>query len=732
MSGFIEKVNSIFEKLPAIEEASLLFDQENVDRLEALASLNLDELVEDLKKGNYLGKRKLDINLSLNNQNEDEECTYKSATLVLNTGTNVTIDFTTTTDEGDIVVEEIASYTALYTKILNGIKAYNLSQADLQLRIVNYELDVINQTIADKPTMLRLRDTDGTACNIDVIKLEYYNQGNPITTTPTYTWSDTTSSLEVLSNIAPSLLELGKNIKDFAALADKEDEMQYLYDNRNINETLYEVLADLTVLSDNINEILEARALAEQTATYANQIAALNPDVVLLASGEDARVEYSSSTGAFTIYMPTGEKGDKGDPFTIGAMGDTAGRSAYDGASKDFTYLDTSTGMVSFKLSSTVADWSSGFNFLGQQGDDGVGIASVSVVTVDSVNKIRFTKTDGTTNDIIISKALIGLENVNNTSDVNKPISTAQQTALNLKVNTSDVIDSLTSTVTNKPLSANQGRVLKSLIDTINTLLTSDNVSLDSLQEIVDFCEINRETLNALGISNIAGLTTALEGKLSTTGTAASATKLATARTLTLSGDVSGSTTFDGSANKTITVTIADDSHNHIISNIDGLQTALNSKQSTLTSGTTIKTVNGTSLLGSGNITTPTVTLTDSVSTTSSTIGASATAVKTAYDKGVSAYNLANSNSVTTSSVLSALASTSVGSVGSVAFLVPYSVVNTMTYNLPAGTTYAGSNLRYAPGGNGTPSGTWRILGNLSSSQSSGISYRTSVWIRIA
>jgi hypothetical protein len=59
----------------------------------------------------------------------------------------------------------------------------------------------------------------------------------------------------------------------------------------------------------------------------------------------------------------------------------------------------------------------------------------------------------------------------------------------------------------------------------------------------------------------------------------ASAPKLTTARTISLSGDVSGSTSFDGSANVTITATVADDSHNHVISNIDGLQTALDAKE---------------------------------------------------------------------------------------------------------------------------------------------------------
>lgn len=45
-------------------------------------------------------------------------------------------------------------------------------------------------------------------------------------------------------------------------------------------------------------------------------------------------------------------------------------------------------------------------------------------------------------------------------------------------------------------------------------------------------------------------------GSSSVGGAATSAVKLQTARTLTLSGDVTGSTSFDGSANKTITATL--------------------------------------------------------------------------------------------------------------------------------------------------------------------------------
>jgi hypothetical protein len=48
--------------------------------------------------------------------------------------------------------------------------------------------------------------------------------------------------------------------------------------------------------------------------------------------------------------------------------------------------------------------------------------------------------------------------------------------------------------------------------------------------------------------------------------------------TLTLTGDVTGSATFTNLGNATLTAVVADDSHNHVISNVDGLQAALDGK----------------------------------------------------------------------------------------------------------------------------------------------------------
>lgn len=77
----------------------------------------------------------------------------------------------------------------------------------------------------------------------------------------------------------------------------------------------------------------------------------------------------------------------------------------------------------------------------------------------------------------------------------------------------SDIIDSLESNDPAKQLSANQGRVIKGLIDQINTLLYSDDSTLDEMQELVSYIKQNREILSTLSISNIAGLVDALAEK---------------------------------------------------------------------------------------------------------------------------------------------------------------------------------------------------------------------------
>ena len=103
-------------------------------------------------------------------------------------------------------------------------------------------------------------------------------------------------------------------------------------------------------------------------------------------------------------------------------------------------------------------------------------------------------------------------------------------------------------------------------------------------------------TFNQVTAAIIGNVTGDVTGDV--TGNAATATTLETSRTIQLTGDVTGSATFDGSANASITAVVQDDSHSHVISNVDGLQTALDAKAPT---SRTITAGNG--LTGGGDLT---------------------------------------------------------------------------------------------------------------------------------
>ena len=77
-------------------------------------------------------------------------------------------------------------------------------------------------------------------------------------------------------------------------------------------------------------------------------------------------------------------------------------------------------------------------------------------------------------------------------------------TALGAKINTSDIVNDVTHTDTNKPLSANQGKVLKDLVDALTTALASkaDTSALAALQNK------NEIEIHATGPDITAGIAT--------------------------------------------------------------------------------------------------------------------------------------------------------------------------------------------------------------------------------
>lgn len=127
------------------------------------------------------------------------------------------------------------------------------------------------------------------------------------------------------------------------------------------------------------------------------------------------------------------------------------------------------------------------------------------------------TSVNGMVGDVVIEKKHIGLENVDNTSDLNKPISTATQTALNAKMNTVDLIP------VQADIDANEA----------------------AIQDVADDLANYKDEM-----------VTKLNLKADKTGNIATATKLKTARKI-------NGVYFDGTSD--ITITTEPNAHTHIV-----------------------------------------------------------------------------------------------------------------------------------------------------------------------
>lgn len=201
-----------------------------------------------------------------------------------------------------------------------------------------------------------------------------------------------------------------------------------------------------------------------------------------------------------------------------------------------------------------------------------------------------------TSNPHKVTKTQVGLGNVDNTADADKSVNYATSAGHAI---TADGLTGVTATTAElnvlDGITASTAEL--NLLDGV-TATTAEINYLDGVTSAIQ-SQINAKAAlasptltgtpkaptaaagtNTTQIATTAFVTTAISNKTSVSGNAGTATKLANARTITLSGDVSGSVSFDGSDNVTITTTVADDSHNHTIANVDNLQANLDAKAS--------------------------------------------------------------------------------------------------------------------------------------------------------
>jgi len=356
----------------------------------------------------------------------------------------------------------------------------------------------------------------------------------------------------------------------------------------------------------------DANATLAGNATVAGTL-----DVTGAVNFNNTTASTSNTTGAVIVDGGVGVAG----AVNIGGDVDIDGDLTVTGSSKNITgnligdikstdgtsVLDSGTDGTNASFTgsvtgnaTTASAWQTGRDFAltgdvagSVTGVDGSG--NVSIATTIQANSVAL-GTDTTGNYVSSLVAGTGVTLTNNSGESATPtVAIGQAVATNSNVTFNNITASgnLTVNGTTTTVNTTNTTVADSLIELGNGTSgtpandagiviergTSDNAFI-GWDESEDKFKVGTGTFTGASTGNL-GITTGtlvanIEGGL--IGNADTATALATARTISLTGDVSGSTSFDGSGNVSITATVADDSHNHVISNIDGLQTEIDTK----------------------------------------------------------------------------------------------------------------------------------------------------------
>lgn len=293
MASFVENINILASKIGIVEEANSIFDEGVIPVLEEIAELDLNEAVADLKKGNYLGNRKIDINLSLNMVGiaEDTDADiaeaiwtdptktvqYSSASILFVDGVVVNVPFVfdgnpiTISTHGDLLIQ------------LNN-NAEFLAKLEDTL-IAGFATGVVGEIV-------RIYDVIGSNSNIERITLTA-SSGSYIEENPMYYWAKSTSAFQTLSMRAGDIIKIGNEIDNVILLANSIEQLLELqsripqFIDTFVDEvaqgdvTIYNKLTELQAIYDDLTNILRVHTSIDNIDAVAGDIA--NIDTVATA-----------------------------------------------------------------------------------------------------------------------------------------------------------------------------------------------------------------------------------------------------------------------------------------------------------------------------------------------------------------------------------------------------------------------------------------------------------------
>lgn len=288
-NSFIANVNLLASNLDNIKILQGLFDPEEVDVLvRFFTSYNVGALMDDLNKGSLRGYRKLDINLIKNMYDFSSTMTKEEMATLWNDATqrlyyeSITIHFTDQT-----------YLTKTFNKL--GVPVLISNHNDLfdQLnewpeflaKVHGMKFDVFSDivTVGDWG-LLRFYDADTLDGNIDKITLtvttENIDQNFDPTLAkakeyePTYTWIDTTSTLNTVAQRINVIIKVGNNTNELLEICSYLEQLMEIYavldqlaSNDASKETIYKNLAKLVTISDNLDSLTDLALFDSRLST---------------------------------------------------------------------------------------------------------------------------------------------------------------------------------------------------------------------------------------------------------------------------------------------------------------------------------------------------------------------------------------------------------------------------------------------------------------------------------
>lgn len=281
MGSFVENVNKLSLNLDTIIEAKNMFDDSVLPVLQEVADLDLQDVTGDLQKGNYLGNRKIDINLALNRSIADSPVSYYSVEIVLTDGQVVPITFM-----GGGSPMELTSHSDIRNYIVNDA----MYQA-----MVEYTECVYEEQIGDSPSLIRFRDADGHSSNVERVTLHSFG-GSPIEPNPIYFWAKTTSALQTIANRIGDIIALGNDVENIVALAQRIDELNELQSKLDDLMTVFVNLNSVTTVAADSDEINALAAISGALTTLNTNLATLQNLNTNIASVQNVSTNMSYVT----------------------------------------------------------------------------------------------------------------------------------------------------------------------------------------------------------------------------------------------------------------------------------------------------------------------------------------------------------------------------------------------------------------------------------------------------